>query len=77
MLERTAGRKDVAFRSLAQGGTVEEAVPADLVERLCLDDGQLAEMNALAARCERVYGPGATSSGRSRTARCTCCSAAQ
>jgi pyruvate,water dikinase len=58
VLERTAGRKDVAFRSLAQGGTVEEAVPADLVERLCLDDGQLAEMNALAARCERVYGPG-------------------
>jgi pyruvate,water dikinase len=58
VLERTAGRKDVAFRSLALGGTVEEAVPADLVERLCLDDGQLAEMNALAARCERVYGPG-------------------
>jgi hypothetical protein len=27
------------------------------VERLCLDDEQLAQLNALAARCEEVYGP--------------------
>jgi len=57
VLERTAGRKDVAFRSLPEGGTFEEQVPADLVETLCLDDGELAELGRLATRCERVYGP--------------------
>jgi len=56
ILERTPGRKDVAFRSLPEGGTVEESVPTDLVERLCLDDDHVAELNALADRCERVYG---------------------
>jgi pyruvate,water dikinase len=29
-----------------------------LVERLCLDDGQLGELNRLAGRCEDVYGQG-------------------
>ena len=29
----------------------------ELVERLCLDDGQLAELNGLADRCEQIYGP--------------------
>ena len=29
----------------------------ELVERLCLDDEQLAELNRLADRCEQVYGP--------------------
>ncbi len=56
VLERTAGRKDIAFRSLARGGTVEEAVAAELVERLCLDDDQLGALSHLADRCERVYG---------------------
>ena len=40
------------------GGTVEDEVPAELTEQLCLDDAQLAELNALALRCEQVYGPG-------------------
>jgi len=57
VLERTAGRKDVAFRSLPQGGVIEEAIAPDLVERLCLDDDQLAELSSLAERCETVYGP--------------------
>ncbi len=56
VLERTPGRKDIAFRSLPDGGTFEEQVPADQVERLCLDDEQLAELDRLAGRCEQVYG---------------------
>ncbi len=57
VLERTAGRKQLAIRTLADGGTVDEEVPPELVERLCLDDDQLEELNRLAGRCEEVYGP--------------------
>ncbi len=57
VLERTPGRKDVEFRSLPDGGTVEADVAPELVEELCLDDGQLAQLGALAERCEQVYGP--------------------
>jgi pyruvate,water dikinase len=57
VLERTAGVKKIAVRSLPDGGTVEDEVSRDLVESLCLDDDQLAELNRLAARCEAVYGP--------------------
>ncbi len=57
VLERTAGLKKVAVRSLPDGGTVEEAVPSDLVEALCLSDDDLAKLHALAERCEEVYGP--------------------
>jgi pyruvate,water dikinase len=58
VLERTAGRKQVAVRSTPTGGTVEEPVRGDLVETLCLDDGQLEELGRLATRCGDVYGPG-------------------
>jgi pyruvate,water dikinase len=58
VLERTAGRKQVAIRSRPEGGTYEEQVAAELVERLCLDEAQLGELNALADRCETVYGRG-------------------
>ena len=58
VLERRAGLKRIAIRGVAGGGTIEDAVPAELTERLCLDDTQLAELNALALRCEQVYGPG-------------------
>jgi pyruvate, water dikinase len=57
VLERRAGLKRVAIRTLAAGGTVEEEVAPALVEQLCLDDSQLAELNRLAGRCEEVYGP--------------------
>ncbi len=57
VLERTPGRKGIAFRTLSQGGTVEEEVAPELVERLCLDDEQLGDLTRLADRCERVYGP--------------------
>jgi phosphoenolpyruvate synthase/pyruvate phosphate dikinase len=58
VLERIAGRKSIAFRMLPEGGTVEEAVPAEMVERLCLDDDELGLLSGLADRCEHVYGPG-------------------
>lgn len=57
VLERVPGRKDVVFRTLADGGTVEEQVAPELVERLCLSDEELAELGRLADRCEQVYGP--------------------
>jgi pyruvate,water dikinase len=56
VLERKPGLKKVAVRSVPNGGTVEEKVPPELVERLCLDDDQLQELNRLASRCEHVYG---------------------
>jgi phosphoenolpyruvate synthase/pyruvate phosphate dikinase len=57
VLERTPGLKKVAIRAVADGGTVEQELASDLVEALCLDDRQLESLNALAARCEEVYGP--------------------
>jgi pyruvate,water dikinase len=57
VLERTPGLKKLAIRMAPQGGTVEEEIPADRTEQLCLDDDQLAELDRLAGRCEEVYGP--------------------
>ncbi len=57
VLSRTPGVKKIAIRAVADGGTIEETVAPELVERLCLDDDQLAQLNALAAQCEQVYGP--------------------
>jgi pyruvate,water dikinase len=57
VLERTSGVKKVAIRSATNGGTVDETVALHLVEQLCLDDDLLAELNALADKCEEVYGP--------------------
>lgn len=57
VLERVAGQKKVAVRTLADGGTAEEEVAPELVERLCLDDDDLAALSRLADRCEEVYGP--------------------
>ncbi|HEY6426689.1 MAG TPA: PEP/pyruvate-binding domain-containing protein [Acidimicrobiales bacterium] len=58
VLDRRAGRKDVAIRATETGGTVEEQIPASRAEALCLDDAQLAELGRLAATCERIYGVG-------------------
>ena len=57
VLQRTPGFKKIAIRTLPEGGTFEQQVQPELVERLCLDDGQLAELNGLADRCEQIYGP--------------------
>lgn len=56
VLERTPGRKKIAIRAASDGGTFEETVAPELVERPCLEDEQLAQLNALAGRCEEVYG---------------------
>lgn len=58
VLERTPGLKKIAIRRRPEGGTYEEQIPADRAEQLCLDDGDLAELNRLAGLCEEVYGPG-------------------
>lgn len=57
VLERKAGRKRIAIRSLPNGGTFEQPVPPAQVTQLCLDDAQLAALGALALQCEKVYGP--------------------
>jgi pyruvate, water dikinase len=57
VLERTPGFKKIAIRTLPQGGTVEQQVSSERREQLCLDEGQLEELNRLAGRCEQVYGP--------------------
>lgn len=57
VLDRTCGLKTIAIRTRPDGGTVEEKIAREDAERLCLDDGQLAELHRLAERCEDVYGP--------------------
>jgi pyruvate,water dikinase len=56
VLERTPGVKKVTIRPLPDGGTVDEEVSPDLVERLCLDDDRLRQLGDLATRCEQIYG---------------------
>jgi pyruvate phosphate dikinase-like enzyme/cyclic nucleotide-binding protein len=55
--ERTPGVKKISIRAAADGGTFDETVAPERVEQLCLDDDQLAQLNALAAQCDQVYGP--------------------
>ena len=57
VLERKAGRKRIAVRSLPNGGTFEQQVSPSQVNQICLDDIQLASLGELALRCEKVYGP--------------------
>lgn len=57
VLERKAGRKHIAIRSLPNGGTFEYQVAPAQVGQLCLDDSKLAALSELALRCEKVYGP--------------------
>lgn len=56
VLEKVAGLKDTAVRPTSDGGTVEAPVDPELVEQLCLDDSDLAELHALAGRCEEYFG---------------------
>ena len=56
VLERKPGYKKIAVRSLASGGTAQEKLSPELVERLCLNDDHLGELSRLAARCEQIYG---------------------
>jgi pyruvate, water dikinase len=56
VLERAAGLKDVAVRTDRAGGTRQEHVPAERTRALCLDDGHLAALHALAVRCDETFG---------------------
>jgi pyruvate,water dikinase len=56
VLESVVGLKDRAIRATADGGTVQDTVEPALVEQPCLDEAMLAELNALAARCEDHFG---------------------
>ncbi len=56
VLERVPGRKDVAIELLDGGQTIERAISGDRVEALCLDDEQLAALDALASDCVRILG---------------------
>jgi len=58
LLRRTAGDKDLALRSAPEGGTIEEAVPDELVNSFCLTDEMLARLHDLAVRCESFFGKG-------------------
>jgi len=58
VLMATPGRKQLAIRKLPDGGTVEEEVPADRVEQLCLSDDHLRQLGELATKAEQIYGEG-------------------
>ena len=58
ILERSAGEKDIAIRSLAAGGTAEQNVEPHLVLALCLHDKHLAALGSLACLCEKHHGAG-------------------
>jgi pyruvate,water dikinase len=58
VVRRTAGEKDVALRTSAEGGTVEETVAAELVTAFCLSGEMLASLHDLGARCESMFGNG-------------------
>ena len=58
VLERKAGYKKIAIRSAPDGGTFEEKLERDRVERLCLTDDHLDGLHRLAGKCEEVYGSG-------------------
>jgi pyruvate,water dikinase len=58
VLERRPGYKKFAIRPAPDGGTVDEPIPPERRESLCLTDEQLQALAALADNCERVYGEG-------------------
>lgn len=59
LIEVRAGVKEIAVRRRAGGDTVEEAVAPELVEALCLSEGDLAALAGLALGCDAVFGAGA------------------
>jgi pyruvate, water dikinase len=56
VIERTPGEKAFVRRLAAESLTSEGSVPAEDIDRLCLDDDQLRELHVLAERCDHVYG---------------------
>ena len=56
ILERIAGRKDIAVRFASHGGTDEVAVAPEDIDRLSLTDEQLSALHQLASQCETYFG---------------------
>ena len=55
VVQHEIGRKDVAVRLAATGGSVSRPVPADRIERACLDESRLSQLDALASRCDEHF----------------------
>lgn len=56
VIERSIGDKDVAVRMTDDGRTEEQPVAPSMREAACLDDARLRALDALATRCDEVYG---------------------
>lgn len=56
LLETRLGLKEVAVRCRAAGGTEEVVSDAAAATRACVSQAQLAELDALASRCETAFG---------------------
>jgi pyruvate, water dikinase len=56
LLAEATGHKDVAVYGSEHGGTEQRPVDAKLVQPACLNARQLAQLDALASRCEEVFG---------------------
>jgi pyruvate,water dikinase len=57
VIAQIPGLKRIAVRAVGESGTVEEPLPEEMWERVCLDDKQLRALADLADQCEAVYGP--------------------
>ena len=55
-LEQVLGDKDVELVGNPEGETVEQAVEAERIDRLCLCPAELDSLHRLAQSCEAVYG---------------------
>jgi pyruvate,water dikinase len=55
VLERNAGHKARAIRSLPGGSTAAQPVSRRLVDALCLNDAALRSLHGLALRCEESF----------------------
>ncbi len=56
VIECVPGIKQVTVQVLAHGGTEQTEVAPELVYARCLDEAQLRHLDALATRCEEVFG---------------------
>ncbi len=56
VMDRMPGRKQLAIRTLPEGGTFEDPITDGRAEELCLGDAELGALHLLATRCEEVYG---------------------
>lgn len=57
ILEQIAGHKQIAIRTLPNGGTFEEALPPAQMDQFCVNEHHLLALSQLAVLCEKVYGP--------------------